>query len=99
MKKEEEGEAKDCNVNQKKMTTLHITESREVHSKILVKKKEQKVQLVERGTGTPLTQVRFPGAARDFFSQGQLSVQTLTVSVRPRVQSHALTSVCTLKIL
>ena len=28
-------------------------------------------------TGTPRTQVRFPGCGRRFFSQGQLSVQTL----------------------
>ena len=33
-------------------------------------------QLLERRTGTPLRQVRFPGAARDF-SPSQLSVQTL----------------------
>ena len=33
--------------------------------------------LVERLTVTPLTQVRFHGAARYFFSQGQLSVRTL----------------------
>ena len=30
------------------------------------------VQLVERRTGTPLTQVRFPGAARDFSPRGNL---------------------------
>ena len=34
-------------------------------------------QLVERRTGTPLTQVRFPGAAKDFSPSCQLSVQTL----------------------
>ena len=56
--------------------------------------------LVERLTVTPLTQVRFPGAARDFFSQGQLSVRTLLrCPYNPPVQSHALTSVRTLKIL
>ena len=52
-------------------------------------------------TGTPLTQVRFPGAARDFFSQSNLSVQTLlTVPVPPPplAQSHAFTFVRTLKI-
>ena len=55
-------------------------------------------QLVERRTGTPLTPVRFPGAARDF-SPSQLSVQTLLrVSVHPRVQPQALTSERTLKI-
>ena len=57
-------------------------------------------QLIEHRTGTPLTQVRFPEAARDILFQTQLSVQTLLrVSVHPRVQSHALTSVRTLKIL
>ena len=61
-------------------------------------------QLLEHRTGTPLTQVRFPGAARFvclfFLSQSQLSVQTLSRgSVHPRVQSHATTSVRTLKIL
>ena len=35
---------------------------------------------------------------KGFFSQSQLSVQALTVSLYPRVQSHALTSVSTLKI-
>ena len=34
-------------------------------------------QLVERRTGTPLRQVRFPGAARDFSSRVNLSMQTL----------------------
>ena len=61
-------------------------------------------QLVERRTGTPLRQVRFPGAARDSRPPppppSQLSVQTLLrVSVHPHVQWHALTSVSTLKIL
>ena len=42
-------------------------------------------QLVERRTGTPLTQVRIHGA--------------LTVSVHPRVKSYALTSVRTLNIV
>ena len=58
---------------------------------------------VERRTVTLLTQVRFPGAAKDFFfslSQSQLSVQTLLrCPYTPRVQSHALTSVRALKIL
>ena len=40
-----------------------------------------------------------PRCGKGFFSQSQLSVQTLLrVSVQPRVQSHALTSVRTLKI-
>ena len=48
-------------------------------------------QLVEHPAVTPLTQVRFPGAERGFFSQSQLSVQTLLrVSVHPRVQSLSL---------
>ena len=33
--------------------------------------------LVEHWTGTPLRQVRFPGAARDFSLRVSLSVQTL----------------------
>ena len=57
-------------------------------------------QLVEHLTGTPPTQVRFPGAARDFFLlESTFSADSLTVSVHPRVQSHAFTSVRTLKIL
>ena len=41
-----------------------------------------------------------PRCGKGFFSQSQLSVQTLLrVSAHPRVQSHALTSVRTLKIL
>ena len=56
--------------------------------------------LVEYWAVTPLMQVRFPGLARDFSPQSQLSVQTLLrVSVHPCVQSHALTSIHTLKIL
>ena len=44
-------------------------------------------QLVKRRPGTPLKQVRFPDAARDFFSQNQPSVQTLLrCPYRPRVQ-------------
>ena len=34
-------------------------------------------QLVECWTRTPLMQVRFLGAAKDFFTQNRLSVQTL----------------------
>ena len=33
-------------------------------------------QLVERRTGAPLTQVRFPGCGKRFFSKSQFSVQT-----------------------
>ena len=41
-----------------------------------------------------------PRCGKGFFSPSQLSVQTLLrVSVHPRVQSYALTSVRTLKIL
>ena len=41
-----------------------------------------------------------PRCGKGFFSQSHLSVQTLLrVSLHPRVQSHALTYVCTLKIL
>ena len=36
-----------------------------------------------------------PMCGKGFFSQSQLSVQTFTVSVHPRVQSHAFTSVFT----
>ena len=44
--------------------------------------------LVEQRTGTPPTQVRFPGAATDFFSpKSQLSVQTLLrCPYTPRMQ-------------
>ena len=55
-------------------------------------------QLIERRTGTPLMRVRYPGAARDFLPESTFSVDSLTVSVRPRVQLHVFTSVCTLKI-
>ena len=53
-------------------------------------------QLIERRTGTPLTQVRFPGAAKDFSSrvnfQCRLSYMCRYIF---RVQSHALTSMRT----
>ena len=56
-------------------------------------------QLVEHRTTTPPTQVRFPGAARDFFlPESTFSADSLTVSVRPRAQSHAFISVRTSKI-
>ena len=55
-------------------------------------------QFAERKTSTPLRQVRFPVAARDF-SPSQISVQTLLrCPCSPCVQSHPLISVCTLKI-
>ena len=40
-----------------------------------------------------------PQCGKVFFSQSQLSVQTLMVSVHPCVQPHALTSMRMLKIL
>ena len=47
-------------------------------------------QLAQRRTSTPLTQVRFPGAERNFSPPSQLSVQTLLGCLRtPRVQSQA----------
>ena len=52
-------------------------------------------QLVERRTGAPLTQVRFPDAARE----STFSADSSTVFVHLRVQSHASTSACTLTIL
>ena len=56
-------------------------------------------RLVERRTGTPLTQVRFPGTVRDFSSRVNFR-RRLSYSVRShRVQSYALTSVRTLKIV
>ena len=59
-------------------------------------------QWVERPTENPdaiLMQVRIPGVAFLFLSHSQLSVQTfLRCPYRPRVQSHASTSVRTLKI-
>ena len=55
--------------------------------------------MVERRTGTPLMQVRFPGAARDFSPRVNFQCRlSPTVSVHPSVQSQALTSVRTLKI-
>ena len=41
-----------------------------------------------------------PRCGKGFFSQSQLSVQTLLrLSLHPHVQTHAFTSVCTLMIL
>ena len=58
-------------------------------------------QLVEHPTEKPCaiqTQVHVPGAARDFLPS-QFPVQTLLrCPYSPCVQSHASTSVCTLKI-
>ena len=43
-------------------------------------------QLVERRTGTPLRQVRFPCAARDFSPEVSFQLaDSLAVSVQPRV--------------
>ena len=56
-------------------------------------------QLVEHRTGTPPTQVGFPGAARDFFfPETTFSADSRIVSDHPRAQSLAFTSVRTLKI-
>ena len=56
-------------------------------------------QLVEHRTDTSPTQVRFPGAAKGIFlPESAFSADSLTVSVHPRAQLHAFTSVCTLKI-
>ena len=61
---------------------------------------ENVAQLVEHRTVMPLTQVRFPGAASDAPPRVNFSMQTLLrVSIYPRAQSHALTTVRTLKIL
>ena len=57
-------------------------------------------QVVRASDRRAVAQVRFPGAARDkFFPESTLSADSLSVFVHPRVQSHALTSVRTIKIL
>ena len=56
-------------------------------------------QLVKRRSGKLLTQVRFPGAQGIFLPESTFSADSLTVSVHPHVQSQALTTVRTLKIL
>ena len=56
-------------------------------------------QLVKRRTGTPLGQVRFNGVAKDFSPESTFGAVSLTVSVHPREQSHAFTSVLMLQIL
>ena len=53
-------------------------------------------QLVERRTGTPLRQVRFPSAAMDFSPRANLQILLRSPS-RPGVQSYALTPLFTLK--
>ena len=52
-------------------------------------------QLVDHRTVTPLTQVRFPGAAREFFSQSQLSMQTLLRCPYNPVRNHMHLHLCT----
>ena len=57
-------------------------------------------QLVEASDRHAADAGSIPRCGKGFFSQSQLSVQTLLrVSLHPRVQSHALTAVHTLKIL
>ena len=55
-------------------------------------------QLVEHQTGTLLTQVDSP-VQREIFLPVSIQCKLSAVSVHPRVQSHALTSECMLKIL
>ena len=57
-------------------------------------------QSVEHRTVTPLRQVRFPGAARDFSPRGNFQCRlSYMCPYAPPVQTHALTSVRALKIL
>ena len=60
-------------------------------------------QLLERRTGAPLRQVRFPGAARDFFFFFSFFFSSpksmFSADLHPRVQTLALTFVLMLKIL
>ena len=58
---------------------------------------EDVAQLVKHPTGTPPMHVQFPCAARDFSSTVNFGVDSLMVSVHPCVQSHAFTSVHTLR--
>ena len=51
-------------------------------------------QLVEHQSGKPLRQVQFPGAARDFSSQSQLSVQTLLYGVSIPPCTTAYINIC-----
>ena len=55
-------------------------------------------QLVQHGAGTLPTQVRFPGAARDFSPRVNFQCRLSYGVLHPRVQSHTFTSVRTLKI-
>ena len=55
-------------------------------------------QSVEHQTSMLLTQVRFPGPREIFLPESTFSADSLTVSIHPHVQSHALTSVHMLKI-
>ena len=56
-------------------------------------------QLPECRTGTPLTQVRFPGVAWDFSPRINFQCRLFYGVRAPRVQLHALIYVRTLKIL
>ena len=63
-----------------------------------VKRGEDVAQLIEHRTGTPLTRFHSPVRQGNSLPEPTFSADSLAVSVHPRVQSHALTSVCTLKI-
>ena len=56
-------------------------------------------QLVERRTGTPLTQVRLSGAAKDFSLRVNFQCRFSHGVPTPRMQSTTLLPVRTLKIL
>ena len=60
---------------------------------------EDVAQLAECWTGTQLTQVRFPGVAKGFSPRINFQRRLSYVSVHLHVQSHALISVGTSKIL
>ena len=72
---------------------------------------EDVAQLVEHLTGTPLTHVQLPGAARDFPPESTFSADSLMVSIHTQcafgciniyvhsVHLDVLTSMCMLKIL
>ena len=60
---------------------------------------EDVAQLIERRSGTPLTEANFLVRQGIFLPESTFSADSLTVSLHPRVQSHALTSVRTLEIL
>ena len=66
---------------------------------LMVSRRGDVDQLEEHRTGTRPSLVRFPGAAGDFFlPEVTFIAGSFKVSVHPRVQSHAFTSVRTLKI-